>query len=290
VDTDQLATLAAPLQVANVDRALTLIETLAERPDGAPLGELAAGLGLPKSALHRLLQSLVQRGYVSQEAGTQHYLLTLKVGMLGFRLLDGGRLPDLAQRALDDLAARSSEYCRIALVEGESLYWAARAQGATQGLRYEPPMGRDVVLHATATGKAWLATLPEDDALRIVLRRGFGAPRRLGVHAVDSIDALRRHLRETRRRGYAFADDEAEPGIVAIATTFRAHGAAGAEVAGTVSIAGPKLRLPPPRIATLAPLLSAAASSLTEMWPMRRRQRAAPTTSVKPAVRAAGKR
>ena len=72
-------------------------------------------------------------------------------------------------------------------------------------------MGREVVLHATATGKAWLATLPEDEALRLVVARGFPVPRHadpgtFGKGVVRTIDELRAHLRETRRRGYALAD------------------------------------------------------------------------------------
>ena len=86
----------------------------------------------------------------------------------------------------------------MSVVEGEGLVWIARAQGATLGLRYDPPMGGDVVLHATATGKAWLATLPEQDALRIVCARGFTTPEGFGKRALRSVDELRRHLDETQ--------------------------------------------------------------------------------------------
>ena len=260
------------MQIANVDRALALIEALADRPDGAPLGALADVLDLPKSALHRLLQSLALRGYVVQNPLTQDYQLSMKLGMLGFRFLDSRRLPDVTQGALDRLARDSGEYCRLAVAEGDTLHWVARAQGATQGLRYEPPMGRKVVLHATASGKAWLATLPEDEALSIALRHGFGGRPGMGPRAVKNLDELRRHLRETRRRGFALAVDEGEAGIVAIATAFRTLPATGSPAAGTVSIAGPDVRLSTKGAEALAPRLAEAARELTELWPMRRRQ------------------
>ena len=119
------------------------------------LGSLAEQLDLPKSATDRLLQTLMTRGYVAQDAASQDYSLSLKVALLGFRYLDARRLPDVAQDALDRLAHDCGEYCRISVVQGEELVWIARAQGAKLGLRYDPPMGGDVVLHATATGKAW---------------------------------------------------------------------------------------------------------------------------------------
>lgn len=260
------------LAIANVDRALALLELLADRPEGLSLRTLAEATDVPKSAVHRLLGSLALRGYVLQDPATQDYRLSLKLGALGFRLLDAGAMPDVAQEVLDRLARDSGEYCRLAVVESDALYWAARAQGATQGLRYEPPMGRDVMLHATASGKAWLATLPEDDALRIVVQRGFTGRPGMGSRASRTLDDFRRHLRDARRRGYALAVDEAEPGIVAVAAAFRLSPAADAPAAGTVSVAGPGVRFDGKRAEALAPRVREAAQALAALWPTRRRQ------------------
>ena len=261
------------MQVASVDRCLDLVEALAARPDGVALGALAEALTLPKSAVHRLLQALAARGYVIQDAATQDYQLSLKLVALAFRHLDAGRLPDAAQGILDRLARESHEYCRIALVDSEGLAWAARAQGATQGLRYEPAMDGTVVLHATATGKAWLSTLADEQALAIVYRRGFATPPTFGPRVVKTGDELRAQLAETRSRGYALAIDEGEPGTVAIATTFRAFQSPEAPVAGTLSIAGPRSRIDDGRVRVLAALLPPAAAELASVWPLRRRHR-----------------
>jgi DNA-binding IclR family transcriptional regulator len=142
-------------------------------------------------------------------------------------------------------------------------------------------MGGEVVLHTTATGKAWLATLPEDEALRIVVARGFPLPRgtgpaTFGKAVVRTIDELRAHLRDTRRRGYGIAIEEGEPGIVAMAVAFRASEAPHAPVAGTVSVAGPLLRLGPARREKIAPLLAAAANDLAALWPLRQHQAGIP--------------
>lgn len=273
------------MQVANVERCLELVETLAARPEGAALGALAQALTLPKSAVHRLLQALAARGYVVQDAVSQDYQLSLKLVALAFRHLDAGRLPDAAQVVLDRLARESREYCRIALVDGEGLTWAARAQGATQGLRYEPAMDGAVVLHATATGKAWLSTLDDEQALAIVYRRGFATPPTFGSRVVRTGDELRAQLAETRARGYALAIDEGEPGTVAIATTFRAYQSPDAPAAGTVSIAGPRSRIDDDRVRSLATLLAPAAAELASIWPLRRRQRTG-AAAAPPAERA----
>ena len=117
--------------IANVDRAFTAIELLAGEPSGLALGALAERLDVPKSAAHRLMQALLERGYVTQDPASQDYVLSLQLPLLGFRYLDARHLQDVAQKALDHLAQSTGEYCRIALVEGEGLVWVARAQGAT---------------------------------------------------------------------------------------------------------------------------------------------------------------
>jgi len=83
---------------------------------------------------------------------------------------------------------------------------------------------------------------------------------------------LRRHLDETRRRGYALAIEEGEPGTVAIADAFRAYEGVDAPTAGTVSIAGPLVRLTEQRIEEIAPMLLRTTRAITELWPMRLRQ------------------
>ena len=156
------------MSVANVDRCLSLIELLAGYPAGIGLSSLAEQLKLPLSDVHRLLGALIARGYVRQDPASHLYQFTLRFAAMGFRFLDAYHLPDAAQGVLDALARDTGDYCRLALVQDGNLTWVARAQGATQALRYDPPMGRPVALHTTASGKAWLASLAEEDALRIV--------------------------------------------------------------------------------------------------------------------------
>ena len=160
-------------------RCLDLLELLADAPDGLALAGVCVRLKLPKSAAHRFLALLSARGFVRQDATTQRYALTLKLASLGFRFLAGTGWPDLAKPVLDALAARTGELARLALVDGDTLTWVAKAQGAATGLRYDADAGRRVILHATATGKVWLASLPEARALELVARE-----KRLGMRGL----------------------------------------------------------------------------------------------------------
>ena len=261
-------------------RCLDILELLAEAPDGLPLSRVGAMLALPKSATHRFLALLEARGFVEQDAPGGHYRLTFKLPRLAFRFLATSGTTDVAQPVLDALARSSGELARLAVVDGDTLTWVAKAQGAPPGLRYDDHAGREVVLHATATGKAWLATLPEERALAIVERAGLVGRGHYGPNAVTSIAALRRELRATRRRGYAEAVEEGEPGVAAVAAAVLAR--SGHAVA-TLSVAGPRARMSAPRRAEHGRLAILAARELGDLWPARSQSSiAAPVASPPP--------
>lgn len=256
-------------------RTLLMLEHLTDQPDGAGLTEICAALDLPKSIGHRLLALLMESGYVMQHGPSGRYGLTLKLTMLGLRNYVRSGLDDLAQPVLDRLAAETGELARLAVVEGERLVWVAKAQGARSGLRYDPDLdhdtGHDVVLHATATGKAWLATLPQAQAMRIVEATELRTPRRCGPNIATSVHAFAQMLKATRQAGFGVALDEGEPGTAAVAVAVVESVAEGAAV-GTLSLAGPLSRFGPERRAFFVTRLHNAAQELGGIWPLRHRR------------------
>ena len=71
----------------------------------------------------------------------------------------------------------------------------------------------------------------------------------------------------TARRGYGVAANEAEPGVTALAAVVRAE--PGGRAVGTLSIAGPSIRMTDARVSDLAPLVIAGAGELSGIWPLR---------------------
>ena len=139
------------------------------------------------------------------------------------------------------------------------------------GLLYQPAETTGTVpLFATATGKAWLATLEPNDAVQHIARQGgFSRADRYGPNVIRSIDALLKELRATAKRGYGLAFNEAEPGVTAIAAAIRSGG--DKATVGTVSIAGPSARMTERRVRELAPLVTQCAAELSTLWPVRER-------------------
>ena len=251
------------------ERCLAIIELLAEGARTVPLGEIAERLSLPKSGAHRLLATLVDLGWAEKDPETSFYRLTMRLATLGQQFYVATGIPDVCQPLLDRLAQQCREFVRLAVVDGHSLVWVAHAQGATSGLVYQPSlMSNTVPLFATASGKAWLATLPSDQAMRVVMDNGgLKDAHRYGPNVVSSIEALLRELKATARRGYGLALSEAEFGVTAVAAAVRTG--EGDPALGTVSIAGPSARVTEKRAHELAPLVLRTARELASLWPLR---------------------
>lgn len=250
-----------------------------------PLREVAERLDLPKSGAHRLLATLVERGWATQDAGTGFYRLTMHLAVLGQKFYIATGVADICQPMLDQLAGDCREFVRLAVFDGHSLVWIAHAQGATGavGLVYQPSDTTGTVpLYATASGKAWLATMTPELAVPYALGdSGFAYANEYGPNVIRSLEALLADLELTKQRGYGLAVDEAEPGVTAIGAAIRA-GADGAGV-GTVSIAGPTVRMNDERVRKLAPRVVACAAELSALWPLRPRL-PAPANNDRPGV------
>ncbi|MCK8787182.1 IclR family transcriptional regulator [Roseomonas sp. NAR14] len=246
-------------------RSLAILELLATAPAGLPMQEVADHLGIPRSAAHRLLNGLADHGYVRQDRQRGFYGLTTKLLTLSLGHLGASGVTDAAQPVLDRLAAETGELARLAVWDGARLCWVARAQGATTGLRYDPDMGMAARLSASATGHALLSCLTDAAALALVAAQGFGAAGEVGPAAPRDAASLLPRLAAARRQGYAVAIATHADWMAAIAAPLRRR--AGGGPIGTVSLAGPALRLSETRLHELAPRLLAAAAELEAVLP-----------------------
>ncbi len=246
-----------------IERVMRILEILAREPDGARVTDIATALGLNRAIPYRLLNELVELGYVAQNPTTERYRATFKLGSLGLRQLETAGIFRWSQDELDRLAALSRELVRLSVVSGTVLRFVAKAQGSGSVLIIDSSSGSDVVLHATASGKAWLSTLPEEEARTLLLSRGLTAqtPR-----TATDLDAVLDELAVARRQGYAVTLEEMEPGVNAIAAPIVPPESRDGRGVGTVSIAGPSARLAPDVLQQFAAPLCESAQRLAAQW------------------------
>ncbi|MCY1294197.1 Transcriptional repressor IclR [compost metagenome] len=246
---------------SQIERAFSLLESLACEPRGLPMQTLADDLRIPKSATHRMLAELIRLGYVRQNPENLRYQLSTRLIAMGFRYLSSSGA-DIVQPILDRLAQDCGELVRLGVIDGDRQTWIAKSQGARSGLRYDPDMGRDAPLFYTASGHAWLASLSDDAALALVEWQGIADPAQFGPNAPRTSAELLERLRLARERGYAWVMESSAVGTSALAAVVR-HPLDGRTI-GVLSIAGPSARLPEARIHELAPQLLVAAAELSD--------------------------
>lgn len=242
-----------------LDRTLGILELLARHGDGLELAVIADRLNMPRSAAHRLLTDLVRCGYVRQTREMGEYMLTTKLVSLGLSFLSHSGIVDFSQPLLDRLAELSGELVRLAVIDGERLTWVARAQGARQGLRYDPDMGSDARLSCSSSGLAWMAALSDDEAIALATRQGLGRPEDYGPKAPRTVQEMMTMVRAARKRGYSVTVDTYTPGLSAMAAVVQPHGR---EPIGAITIAGPTVRFTEERMKALGPELLEVAAQM----------------------------
>ena len=241
-----------------LERSFKTLEQLAAHPEGQTVSMIAATLDMPLSATHRLLAELCRCGYVRQVREQGEYVLTIKLVSLGLGFLSASGVVDVAQPLLDRLAEKSGELVRLAVVDGDDLTFVAKAQGARRGLRYDPDMGLSVRLSCSSAGHAWLSTMSDEEALRLVAKQGFGTPKEFGPKAPTTVKALLGYIQTARKRGFSTISEVFAPSMSAMAAPVRSPSG----TLGVVTIAGPLVRLTEARMEELADALMETADEI----------------------------
>jgi DNA-binding IclR family transcriptional regulator len=245
---------AVPAQVQSVDRALTVLDLLAQRGE-VGVTELAAELGVHKSTAFRLVTALERRQLVEQVGDRGKYRLGL--GILRLAAATTGRLDVTreSQAVCERLARELGETVNVAILDETSAMNVMQEYG-TAAVGTRNWIGQRTPLHATSSGKVLLAFA--DETLRKAVLTGR-LERYTELTVTDPVE-LRRQLDDAVRLGWAGTNEELEVGLTAIAAPIR-NGTG--RVVAAVSVSGPSYRLRIETFADVAGQLIAGASEIS---------------------------
>ena len=240
--------------VQSVDRALDLLEALATADGEVSITALATRTGLHVSTVHRLLSTLLRRGYVRQNPETSRYYAGAKLATLAEGRSRYGELRVRARPILRAITEQTRETANLVVIDDLAAVYIDTVP-SPQVVRLFTAIGNRVPLHATGAGKCLLANLPvaKRDALLGRLDLRAYTPRTL----VDPA-ALRRALDEARERGFTIDDEEYDDGVRCIAVPVGPSG----DAIASISVSAPANRLTRQRCLELVPLLKRSAAEL----------------------------
>ena len=242
--------------VQSVERSLDILEALAEMGE-AGIAQLSARVGLHASTVHRLLSTLIGRGYVRQNPETGRYLLGLKPLDVARAIRNHLDLRMEALPILRELMRRSGETANLAVLDDHHIVYLEQVSSPGWMLRMFVQVGARAPLHTTASGKVLMAHLPEPE-LRQLLSSYELIP--YASRTIVDMGVLLSELEEVRRKGYATDHGEHEEGVSCIAAPVRDYSG---RVVAAISISGPWIRITPEREPDLVPLVVEACARLS---------------------------
>lgn len=257
-DSDGLGGPAGPPAsgVKSVEKALRILEVLAEGQGQIGVNEIGRTLGINKATVSRILATLARFGFVERDRATDRYRLGLAYLRAGTAAVASLGFVERARPALARLVEATGETVTLSVLDRDV---ALNVEQATPAHRVVTMnwVGMRTPLHCSSDGKVLLAGMDDAGLGRFFEEDGLEA---LTSRTVVDPAELRAQIDQVRGLGYAVALEELEEGLNGTAAPVRVAGGA---VVAALTVSGPAHRLTPERVGELALVTREAAVRLS---------------------------
>jgi DNA-binding IclR family transcriptional regulator len=231
-------TLETP-SIQSLGRGLTILEAVAESPEPVALKQLTGLLGIDRSSVFRLANTLRQRRFLANPDGRKDYILGPSVWRIS-RKYGRNVLIAFCREHLRSLCSTTGETAHLAVRDGNQALFIDCHVATGQVLTVSGQTGELVPLHATAHGKALLGDFDATE-LETLLGQSLS---RYTRKTTQSIEDLRKLCTQLADRGYATDDGEFIEGLRCVAAPIRDQD--GITIA-SIGISAPLSRFPKSR-------------------------------------------
>ncbi|TWA99340.1 IclR family transcriptional regulator [Bradyrhizobium stylosanthis] len=242
--------------VQSVDRALSILETLAEDDEGYRLSDLAVRTGLSASTVHRLLATLESRRFVQFDRAESKWHVGVRSFTVGASFARRRNFSTQAIPYLRKLRDLTRETANLAVVDDEYIIVLTRME-SREIMRSLTQVGGRVAMVTSGVGKAVLATYSDEEVGAVI--RHHGMPRLTEKSIVRPSD-LFKELGKIRKQGFAIDDEEACMGLRCIAAVVYNDCA---EPLAAISVSGMTSRLTDDRLPEIGQIVREVAGELT---------------------------
>ena len=221
--------------VQSLAKAFRLLEAIAASETDMTLSELAGAASLDPGTTHRMLNTLIDLGYV-ERLESKRFGLTLKVLDLGFRAIGHRDMRTLARPMLRSLVGEVSEAASLGVLSGSDVLYVERMRAGVTRLGVDIRIGTVIPATNSVIGWALLAFLPESELSRVLKQES----RQSGFSPSPSASEIRKQLAAVRKQGYALSPSHISNGLVVLAAPVLDED--GYPVAA-ISVAAPSIRM-----------------------------------------------
>jgi DNA-binding IclR family transcriptional regulator len=220
------------------------------------LSELASSIGVSRSSVFNILNTLQQHGLVEKDARHKTYRLGVAIFELGSAYLNNVSLVPAFHAVAQQLVEQCQETVKLAVLEGRDVVYLGKQEGL-YSVRLVARVGSRVPAHGTAVGKVLLTHFNDDEIMK--LYEGYDFVVRT-PYTIGTFEALLSQVQHARTDGFAFDREEAAIGLTCVAAPIRDHSR---HVVAAMSIGVPNDRLTGNRLDELRDMVVRAARELS---------------------------
>lgn len=243
-------------EIGSITKVCQLIETLSNQRSWE-LADVAKAVGLPKTTVHRMLLTLADNGYVSQEKQRGEYCLSFKLFSISSRMLKHSDLVDIARPYCRELLEAVDETVNLCVVSGTEMLVVDK-QATSQSLRQDSLIGSSFPLFQSASGKIFLAFADKAETEKALTMIREQSPELLSDKSMDDLLA---ELAVVGKTGLAYDYEEIFKGVRCIAAPIYDFQE---QYAASLSVSAPTVRLNDATSAAIEKHITQAAAKISQ--------------------------
>ncbi len=203
--------------VQSVDRALRIIEFLAENPTGAGITEISKSLGLSKGTVHRLISTLKERDFAYQSSNTELYRLSYKILYLYNCISNNIDMFKVSRPIIRKFADKVDATVHLATLDEKrsNIVYIDRIEpmNSQKPFVMSSRVGKKAPCYCTAAGKMLLSQYSDDEIRDIMNGEEY---KTYTDKTIKNIDEFLEEIHKVRKQGYALDENEYDHGIICI--------------------------------------------------------------------------
>ena len=239
------------------EKLLSLMEAMSRLSEPARLQDLARELKMNSSTVLRFLAALQHRGYAARDIDTGRYYLTFKLCGMAQSISSNMSIRNISLPFLRSVSRVFEESANLAIEYDMSVMYVEVVNGPSKTLVSTQRIGNIAPMHCTGVGKLLLQNYTATQMEQMIAVKGLP---RYTASTIVTPQRLMEEVEEAREKGYAFDNEECEPGVRCIAAPVRDY--TGLVVAG-ISVSGPSTRMTDEHIFSNLPQLLETAEELS---------------------------
>lgn len=241
--------------VQSVDRAISILKCFNERKRELKLSEISDELGLNKSTVHGIINTLKQHGLIEQDEKTQKYRLGLYLIGLGELVVSSIDVRAIGYPIIEEVCQILEETVHAVVLDCTDVVYIDKKE-CDNSVRISTKIGSRSPSYCTADGKVMLAYL---DLKKQTIIIPDDIPK-FTPNTITDKSEIMKELVDIKERGYAIDNEEYETGLVCVAAPVFDHSGA---VKYAISVTGPSLRMTQKKISESIKVLKDAAYKIS---------------------------